>query len=72
MYINKLEFNEMRSVKTERTITANVYNPTLVVTKRWSSNMHSLIYSGSVIAQHFGSTRVQTEWQIYANPHYMI
>ena len=70
-YINEFEFSDFRSFG-EPYITGNVYNPFLVVAKRWGNNFHSLVYTGPMIEQKFNSNRWHTTYDINTSFHYMI
>lgn len=70
-YINEFELTDFRSVETPRVI-GNVYNPFLVIAKRWGNNFHSLIYTGPVIEQHFSSTEFRTTYDMNTSFHYLI
>lgn len=70
-YINEFEFSDFRSFG-KPLISGNVYNPFLVVAKRWGSNFHTLVYTGPVIAQHFQHNAWSSHFEINSNVHYMI
>lgn len=50
----------------------NVYNPFLVVAKRWTNNIHSLIYTGPRIQQTLLTNSWNTSFDINTSFHYMI
>ncbi|MBD0825328.1 HAEPLYID family protein [Aestuariibaculum marinum] len=70
-YINEFELSDFKSFGSPL-ITGNVYNPFLVVAKRWGSQLHSLIYTGPMIAQHFETNKFHTTYDINTSFHYMI
>ncbi len=70
-YINEFELSSFRDFG-QPFITGNVYNPFLVVAKRWGSNFHSLIYTGPMIAQHFNTNSIHTTYDVNTSFHYMI
>nr|WP_245911901.1 HAEPLYID family protein [Allomuricauda pacifica] len=70
-YINEFELSEFRNLG-RPFIKGNIYNPFLVVAKRWGNNFHSLIYTGPLIEQNFDSNRFHTTYDINSSFHYMI
>jgi hypothetical protein len=70
-YINEFELSDFQSFG-KPFIRGNVYNPFLVVAKRWGTNFHSLIYTGPMIAQEFHDQSVHTTFDINTSFHYMI
>ncbi len=71
-YINELEMAEFKNYGKENLFTGNVYNPFLVVAKRWRQNFHTLVYAGPEFLHHFDDQVVDVNWQINTNIHYMI
>lgn len=70
-YINELEFSDFKNFGNP-VVTGNVYNPFLVVAKRWGYNIHTLVYTGPMLAQHFSSEKLQISYDINTSFHYMI
>lgn len=70
-YINEFEFSDLRNFG-KPLVSGNVYNPFLVVAKRWGNNIHSLVYTGPVLQQHFADNSWETQFDINSNLHYMI
>lgn len=70
-YINEFELSDFRSFG-EPFVKGNIYNPFLVVAKRWGSNFHSLIYTGPMIEQNFSTQEFNTTYDINTSFHYMI
>ncbi|HEY3402588.1 MAG TPA: HAEPLYID family protein [Ohtaekwangia sp.] len=71
-YIQEFELTEFKQYGEGDFHTGNIYNPFLVVAKRWGSNFHTMIYTGPAITQHFADESVHTSWQINPSFHYMI
>lgn len=70
-FINEFELSDFRNFG-KPFIKGNVYNPFLVVAKRWGNNFHSLIYTGPMIEQNFSSNEFHTTYDINTSFHYMI
>lgn len=70
-YINEFELSDFRNFG-KPLIKGNVYNPFFVVAKRWGNNFHSLVYTGPMIEQNFGTNRFHTTYGINTSFHYMI
>lgn len=70
-YINEFELSDFRNFGAPF-IKGNVYNPFLVVAKRWGNNFHSLIYTGPKLEQNFSSDKLRTTYDINTSFHYMI
>ena len=70
-YINELELSDFRSFGNPL-VCGNVYDPFLVVAKRWGNNIHSLIYTGPKINHSFQSQRVNASFEMNSSFHYMI
>jgi len=70
-YINEFELSDFNNFGAPL-IYGNVYNPFLVVAKRWGNNFHSLIYTGPMFKYHFSSKEFHTTYDINTSFHYMI
>lgn len=70
-YINEFELSDFGNFG-KPFIKGNVYNPFLVIAKRWGNNFHSLIYTGPMIEQNFSSNNFHTTFDINTSFHYMI
>ena len=70
-YINEFELSSFRDFG-KPFIKGNVYNPFLVVAKRWGTNFHTLLYTGPMIEQDFSTKSFHTTYDINTNIHYMI
>jgi len=70
-YINEFELSDFKDFG-KPFIKGNVYNPFLVVAKRWGNNFHSLVYTGPMIEQNFMTNTFHTRYDINTSFHYMI
>lgn len=70
-YIHEFELPQFKSYNSF-TVLANVFNPFLVIAKRWGNNFHSLIYTGPKITHHFRDNHVNAAYEVNTNFHYMI
>lgn len=70
-YINEFELSDFRNFG-KPFIKGNIYNPFLVVAKRWSNNFHSLIYTGPMIEHNFSTKKLHMTYDINTSFHYMI
>lgn len=70
-YINEFELSDFRNFGNPF-IKGNVYNPFLVIAKRWGNNFHTLIYTGPMIEEDFSTDTFHTTYDINTNFHYMI
>ena len=70
-YINEFELSSFRNFG-KPFLKGNIYNPFLVVAKRWGNNFHSLIYTGPMIEQNFSANKFYTTYDINTSFHYMI
>ena len=70
-YINEFELSDFRSFG-DPLIKGNIYNPFLIVAKRWGNNFHSLAYTGPMVEQNFETDQTHTSFEINTSLHYMI
>lgn len=70
-YINEFELAEFRNFNSPY-IVGNVFNPFLVVAKRWGNNFHSLIYTGPLVEKKFNSENFVVQYDLNTSFHYMI
>lgn len=70
-YINELELSSFRNFG-QPMVTGNVYNPFLVMAKRWGQSFHSMIYTGPMISHHFHDNSTYTTYDVNTSFHYMI
>lgn len=70
-YIHELELPAFQQYKKGFALQGHVYNPFVVAARRWGSHLHSLLYTGPVIAKH-KQRPAHVSWQINTSMHYMI
>lgn len=70
-YINEFVLVDLNKMNSKNVFEANVFNPFLVVAKRWGNNFHSLVYTGPVHKQYYHGGS-HTSYQINTSVHYMI
>ena len=70
-YINEFTFGSFAEFG-RPLITGNVYNPFLVVAKRWGANWHTLVYTGPQLHHDYGTDHWHNRYDINSNVHYMI
>lgn len=70
-YINEFELSSFRDFGNPL-VKGNVYNPFLVIAKRWSNNFHSLIYTGPKVAQTFATKEIAVVYEANTSFHYML
>lgn len=70
-YINEIELSEFRRFG-RPLVKGNIYNPFLVIAKRWGNNFHSLVYTGPMIEHDFESHSFQGSYDVNTSFHYMI
>lgn len=71
-YIHEFEMTNFKQYGKKKLFEGNIYNPFFVAAKRWTDNMHTLLYTGPYIQHHFKDNSFNTVWQINSNFHYMI
>ncbi|GGH77215.1 MAG: phosphoribosylformylglycinamidine synthase [Bacteroidetes bacterium] len=70
-YIHEFELSDFRSYS-EQFYTGNLYNPFLVIAKRWGTSFHTMIYTGPRFSQHFGQSDLHFSYEFHPSFHYMI
>lgn len=70
-YIHEFELPEFSVYGQEPMLKAHVFNPFIVMAKRWGSNFHTLLYTGPALESPVGGS-LQSEWQANINFHYLI
>lgn len=70
-YIHEFELTDWVELNRRNIYKGNLYNPFFIIAKRWTNNLHSLVYTGPRIFQEFGK-KTYTEFDINSNIHYMI
>lgn len=70
-YINEFELSDFGNFG-QPLIKGNIYNPFLVLAKRWGNNFHSLLYTGPKLEQVFSTGQFHSSYDINTSFHYMI
>lgn len=70
-YINEFELSDFGNFG-KPLIKGNIYNPFLVLAKRWGNNFHSLLYTGPKVEQVFSTGQFHSSYDINTSFHYMI
>ena len=70
-YIHEFELNSFHDFGNPLFV-GNVFNPFVIMAKRWGTNFHSLIYTGPVFEQNFSTHNWHNSYELNANVHYMI
>lgn len=71
-YIHEFEMRNPGELSLQSALRGNVYNPFLVMAKRFGDQFHSLLYTGPVLVQTFGQPVVKAHWESNLSAHYMI
>jgi hypothetical protein len=71
-YIHELVLPEFRNYGNTSWLEAQVFNPFLVMAKRWGQNFHTLNYSGPHTRMEHTGRKVHNQWQVNTSLHYMI
>lgn len=71
-YLNEVQFTDLNKISFRNIFHGNAYNPFLVAAKRWGNNWHSLVYTGPIIEQEFGTRQWHWNYAINTSIHYMI
>lgn len=71
-YINELEFTSLNAITANNVLHGNVFNPFLVIAKRWGNNLHTLLYTGPMVEKAFHTHHTSVNYAINTNFHYMI
>jgi len=71
-YIHEFELNTFNNYGKERLFTGNIFNPFFVAAKRWGNNFHTLLYTGPAFLQEYGHGKINMQWEMHSNFHYMI
>jgi len=70
-YINELEFSDLNNFG-KPFLKGNVFNPFMVLAKRWGNNYHTLVYTGPRVEREFKSKAWHYEYDVNTSFHYMI
>jgi hypothetical protein len=71
-YINELKLLPFNQYLNGKLLKGNLYNPFLIVAKRWGNNFHTLLYTGPSIKQNFTKKSWAFNYCVNTNFHYMI
>lgn len=71
-YIHELVLPEFRNYGKTSWLEAQVFNPFLIMAKRWGQNFHTLNYSGPHARMEQAGKKFHTQWQMNTSLHYMI
>jgi hypothetical protein len=70
-YIHEFELADLNEIRLRNFYKGNLYNPFFIIAKRWTNNLHSLVYTGPRIFQEFGK-KTYAKYDINSNVHYML
>jgi len=71
-YMNELKFHSFHTMSIRKDILkGNEYSPFIIVAKKWSKNIHSLLYSGPVWKQDFATGKIHSSIQSNFSMHYV-
>lgn len=70
-YIHEFEISDFRNFANPL-FNGNIFNPFLIIAKRWGNNFHTLVYTGPRVERSFSSDKTHTIYEIHSNVHYMI
>ena len=71
-YLHEFEITPFVNYGKESFFTGNIFNPFFVAAKRWGMNWHTLIYTGPIVFQEYGHSKVDLVYELHSNFHYMI
>ncbi len=71
-YINELEFTDLNAITRGPIFSGNMFNPFVIVAKRWGEQFHSLLYTGPRSHLSFADGSVHTQFEVNASAHFMI
>jgi len=71
-YIQEFELSSFSDIDHNgRLFEGTLYNPIFIAAKRWTPNIHTLLYTGPVFEQFFATNTWETSAQVNANLHYV-
>ena len=70
--ITEFELTDLDRIRHDNVFQGILFNPFLVVARKWGSNFHSLLYTGPRMFNHFGHSGLNTSYEINTSAHYMI
>jgi len=71
-YIHELVFTDINNMHSRTVFRGNLYNPFLVVAKRFGQNFHSLVYTGPKFEKEYRNEHWHNSYDINTSLHYMI
>lgn len=71
-YINEIILADINNYGKEPFIAGNLFNPFLVVAKRFGSNFHSLIYTGPRLEKMFHESIWNSSYEVNTSFHFMV
>lgn len=70
-YIHEFEFSSFSSIDHHgKFLEGMLYNPIFIVAKKWTPNVHTLLYTGPVFEHHLDSNDINMIGQVNASFHY--
>lgn len=70
--ITEFELTDLNRIGKDKMVEGFLFNPFLVMAKRWGSNMHSLVYTGPRVHFPFHRSGTETGYEVNTSVHYMI
>ena len=70
--ITEFELTDLDRIRHDDVFQGILFNPFLVVARKWGSSFHSLVYTGPRVFNHFGHSGLKTSYEINTSAHYMI
>lgn len=71
-YIQEMELPDFEALGSNVALfKGTLYNPIFIAAKRLTPNVHTLLYTGPIIAQEFATNTTETLLQVNANLHYV-
>ncbi|TXK47554.1 phosphoribosylformylglycinamidine synthase [Pontibacter qinzhouensis] len=70
--ITEFEFADLDRIGKDDLFSGLLFNPFLVVAKRWGGDFHTLVYTGPRMRRHFGHSGITTDYEVNTSLHYMI
>ncbi|SFU68411.1 HAEPLYID family protein [Pontibacter akesuensis] len=70
--ITEFELADLNRISKDNMVEGFLFNPFLVMAKRWGSNMHSLVYTGPRVHFPFHKSGTETGYELNSSVHYMI
>ncbi len=71
-YIQEFELSSFSEIGHQSKLFAGtLYNPIFIAAKRWTPNIHTMLYTGPIVEQKFESDKWKTTAEVNANLHYV-